>query len=288
MLCPHCKSSYTELKSTKEELDSTTHTYKCLACEKTFTKTTKKSKPHGKTLLTVYGGFERGNTYDEIAEITETPDGTLYIKQKTKRYEGNTEFVDTTTVPTFKINHYTNNYNLEYNSFSWFNDSKGTLFSVRKIELSPALLARAEKSEAMRIALNGKVLQRSQNSDVVLKDVASWLNHELQPYKSVPKSAPASNSASSSSGGCYIATAVYGSYDCPEVWTLRRFRDDTLAGTWYGRAFIKTYYTVSPTLVKWFGQTGWFKDLWRGRLDKLVQKLQNSGVDSTPYQDKPW
>ena len=28
--------------------------------------------------------------------------------------------------------------------------------------------------------------------------------------------------------GCYVATAVYGSYDCPEVWTLRRYRDDTL------------------------------------------------------------
>ena len=28
-----------------------------------------------------------------------------------------------------------------------------------------------------------------------------------------------------SSGPCYVATAVYGSYDCPEVWTLRRFRD---------------------------------------------------------------
>ena len=36
-----------------------------------------------------------------------------------------------------------------------------------------------------------------------------------------------------SSGGCYVATAVYGSYDCPQVWTLRRYRDDTLAETWY-------------------------------------------------------
>ena len=26
-----------------------------------------------------------------------------------------------------------------------------------------------------------------------------------------------------SKGGCYIATAVYGSYDCPQVWTLQRF-----------------------------------------------------------------
>ena len=32
-----------------------------------------------------------------------------------------------------------------------------------------------------------------------------------------------SGTSSSSSGGCYVATAVYGSYDCPQVWTLRRF-----------------------------------------------------------------
>ncbi|MDR0918559.1 MAG: hypothetical protein LBM93_04840 [Oscillospiraceae bacterium] len=43
-----------------------------------------------------------------------------------------------------------------------------------------------------------------------------------------------SNNASNSpnSGRCYIATAVYGSYDCPEVWTLRRFRDYILAPKW--------------------------------------------------------
>ena len=50
-----------------------------------------------------------------------------------------------------------------------------------------------------------------------------------------------------------------GSYDCPQVWTLRRFRDYTLAETWYGRTFIRTYYAISPTLVKWFGHTEWFK-----------------------------
>jgi hypothetical protein len=89
-------------------------------------------------------------------------------------------------------------------------------------------------------------------------------------------------------GGCYVATAVYGSYDCPQVWTLRRFRDNTLAETWYGRAFIKTYYAVSPTLVKWFGNTNWFKNMWRGKLDHMVKKLQSQGVESTPYEDKVW
>ena len=88
--------------------------------------------------------------------------------------------------------------------------------------------------------------------------------------------------------GCYVATAVYGSYDCPEVWTLRRFRDDTLAATWYGRAFIRTYYAISPTLVKWFGHTEWFKKMWRGTLDKMVTELQEKGVESTPYEDREW
>ena len=88
--------------------------------------------------------------------------------------------------------------------------------------------------------------------------------------------------------GCYVATCVYGSYDCPEVWTLRRYRDNTLGSTWYGRLFIKIYYAVSPTLVKWFGKTKWFKKLWRGKLDKMVKNLQDRGVESTPYCDKEW
>lgn len=86
--------------------------------------------------------------------------------------------------------------------------------------------------------------------------------------------------------GCYIATAVYGSYDCPEVWTLRRFRDNTLDRTWYGRAFIRAYYAVSPTLVRWFGKDSWFQALFRPMLDRLVDRLRQSGVEDTAYQDK--
>lgn len=96
------------------------------------------------------------------------------------------------------------------------------------------------------------------------------------------------SSSSSSSEGCYIATAVYGSYDCPQVWTLRRFRDYTLAETWYGRAFIRTYYAISPALVKWFGQTEWFKKMWKGKLDRMVANLNTEGVEDTPYEDKVW
>lgn len=86
--------------------------------------------------------------------------------------------------------------------------------------------------------------------------------------------------------GCYIATCIYGSYDCPEVWTLRRFRDYTLAETWYGRSFIHTYYAISPTIVRWFGKTKWFNHFWKGKLDRMVNRLQKKGYQATPYYDR--
>ncbi len=89
-------------------------------------------------------------------------------------------------------------------------------------------------------------------------------------------------------GGCYVATCVYGSYDCPEVWALRRFRDNTLSKTLPGRVFIRMYYTVSPAIVRLFGGTCWFRNLWRAPLDKLVKKLRVNGVEDTPYSDPKW
>lgn len=76
-----------------------------------------------------------------------------------------------------------------------------------------------------------------------------------------------------SEGGCYIATAVYGAYDCPQVLTLRRYRDNYLVRTWCGRLFVSIYYAISPILVKWFGNSEKFKKFWKKRLDKFVDEL---------------
>lgn len=86
-------------------------------------------------------------------------------------------------------------------------------------------------------------------------------------------------------GGCYVATAVYGSYDCPEVWTLRRFRDNTLRQTLFGRLFIRVYYAISPVAVKHFGKSAWFRNLWKPSLDRMVKHLNDKGVKNTPYSD---
>ncbi|MCD8084865.1 MAG: hypothetical protein LUF28_00790 [Clostridiales bacterium] len=88
--------------------------------------------------------------------------------------------------------------------------------------------------------------------------------------------------------GCFVATAVYGSYDCPEVWTLRRYRDNYLARKFLGRVFVKVYYSVSPALVSLFGKTKWFNKLLRSKLDKMVKHLNSQGYSSDRYEDIEW
>lgn len=86
--------------------------------------------------------------------------------------------------------------------------------------------------------------------------------------------------------GCYIATAVYSSYDCPQVWTLRRFRDEVLRQKRWGRAFVKQYYRISPLLVEKYGEKKWFNCFWKCILDRMVEILQICGIKSTKYQDR--
>ena len=86
--------------------------------------------------------------------------------------------------------------------------------------------------------------------------------------------------------GCYIATAVYGGYDCPQVWTLRRFQDERLAAAAPGRLLIRCYYAVSPALVRLFGKNRWFQAFWRALLDPLVRRLNAGGMENTPYRDR--
>lgn len=87
---------------------------------------------------------------------------------------------------------------------------------------------------------------------------------------------------------CYVATAVYGSYDCPEVWALRRYRDEYLDTRPLGRLFIKCYYAISPTVIKLFGKTKFFNSFWQSVLDRKVEKLKKKGYETTPYEDKEY
>lgn len=73
--------------------------------------------------------------------------------------------------------------------------------------------------------------------------------------------------------GCYIATAVYGSYDAPEIITLRRFRDETLRNSAFGRWFIRTYYRLSPPVAEKLKNAKRINAFVRSILDKWVERL---------------
>lgn len=157
---------------------------------------------------------------------------------------------------------------------------------IRQID---TLMAENKKIDAIKVV--------RETAGLGLADAKTWvenyktydLNQKQPQFVSRPSTLNQNDAPNASQkSGCYVATCVYGSYDCPQVWTLRRFRDDTLGATWYGRAFIRTYYAISPTLVKWFGKTAWFKHMWHGTLNKMVAKLNSKGVADTPYQDKVW
>ena len=81
--------------------------------------------------------------------------------------------------------------------------------------------------------------------------------------------------SSQSSEGCYIATAVYGGYDQPQVLVLRKFRDEVLKKNFFGRIFISIYYTLSPKVAEKLKNhkriNGKVKDI----LDKFVAQLEN-------------
>ena len=150
----------------------------------------------------------------------------------------------------------------------------------------------ARKVDFSTMSVTEKDKCRQPCKETLIKQIMEYHNEikKLDPEHVIPPESDYEHlrDYTEPASGCYVATAVYGSYDCPEVWTLRRFRDYSLASTWYGRLFIRMYYTLSPSLVKWFGDTYWFKRMWRGKLDKIVQKLQEKGYESTPYNDRIW
>lgn len=133
------------------------------------------------------------------------------------------------------------------------------------------------------------------NQDYIRKSITSLLNTPVirKKYSNIERMLPLDSQENHDrqahppkKRGCYIATCVYGSYDCPSVWTLRRFRDNVLAQHIGGRCFIKCYYAISPILVRILGKTRIFQRFWKYVLDKFVAYLHRQGISDRSYQDK--
>jgi hypothetical protein len=74
-----------------------------------------------------------------------------------------------------------------------------------------------------------------------------------------------------STGGCFIATAAYGTPIASEIQVLRNFRDRTLQMTRFGRQLIAFYYQKSPGIAQKIAASPLHKKIVRGLLHPIVK-----------------
>lgn len=98
---------------------------------------------------------------------------------------------------------------------------------------------------------------------------------KLQMNAILAEAAQKNRQTTTSSGGCYIATMVYGDYDHPQVLVLRDFRDTVLQRFSIGRAFIRFYYRYSPTWVEHLKEKKRINSAIRYLLDKFILIYKN-------------
>lgn len=72
-------------------------------------------------------------------------------------------------------------------------------------------------------------------------------------------------------GGCFIATAVYGDYNAPEVLFFRHYRDTKINKTLRGRLFIRLYYFISPMLTPYVIKNRRLSSYIKNKLNKAIK-----------------
>jgi hypothetical protein len=101
-------------------------------------------------------------------------------------------------------------------------------------------------------------------------DVSSIANPNAASTTITMNSSHSVNGNFSMSGGCFIATAAYGTPMAEEIQILRDFRDEYLLTNLVGEAFVEFYYRVSPPIAEFITEHPSLKPIVRAGLAPAV------------------
>jgi uncharacterized protein YciI len=140
---------------------------------------------------------------------------------------------------------------------------QGAILSKVLQELSPADLQQLKQKAAEgTLSLELEQLSKAHQFQASTSDMAEFISNVraleathrnlLATYKAQGtfKTATGTTTIESKKGFCYIATAVYKNPEHPNVILLKTFRDKHLATNKLGRAFIRSYYSISPAISR--------------------------------------
>jgi hypothetical protein len=106
---------------------------------------------------------------------------------------------------------------------------------------------------------------------VTVGKTAPSINFKLKTTSSTPNTvSESSGSNGNGGGGCFIATAAYGSMLEPHVVVLREFRDQFLLRYNIGRTFVSFYYKYSPPIAHYIAKHDNIRMLVRWSLSPLI------------------
>ena len=127
------------------------------------------------------------------------------------------------------------------------------------LESSEQLLKIASAKELeIRVVTKSGYVDLSDNEEKIFQDMAKLFYNQVYDKEMFKddldeakefSSKLQENLEKSEGGGCFVATAVYGTYRHPDLTVLRGFRDNYLRQTSFGRRFISMYYKYGPSLA---------------------------------------
>jgi hypothetical protein len=179
------------------------------------------------------------------------------------------------------------------------------LFADDKVDMPRHVLLLHEMRHAVQVIEKEFTFDESANEVLAIEGENRYRNERGLParggsggacHTSVGFWGAARAAGAGGTGGCFVATAAYGSELDPDVEFLRRFRDDTIRATRTGERFWEDYWEryqrLSPTIVEMIEQDPELRELVRWSLvEPIVHYLElvlSFPDDSLADVPEPW